>query len=347
MFDSIGKLVSAGIILLTFLSYLCPHVDPAGFPWLSFFGTAFPYLMLANAAQAVIWLWRRGRFAFYHIGILLVGWAYVDSFVGLSFSPGTVPESAISVATNNVGGIYRGHKRVTKELREKIVSNYANFMRENGFPDVLCTQETTGGFYRLLAEKLGYQHTFNLKKGTVIYSRFPMEAAGDIPFEKTWNSVLWADIRLPSGRLVRVYNVHLQSNRVTGDTEKVIEDSEFRDEQTWGEIGDILERVGGATRVRAQQVKLLHDHVAACPHPTIVCGDFNDTPNSYVYRVASENMKDTFRERGLGFGSTFAGVLPFLRIDYILTDKRLTTYACHRVRAEVSDHYPVFAEVGF
>lgn len=347
LLDNIAKTLSAAIVVLTFLAYLCPFVDPEAFPWLSFFGTAFPWVMLLNALFAVGWMWRRNRFWLYHVGILMVGWSYVSSFVGLNFGQSTVPENAISVATHNIGGIYRNHKRITRDIQEKTVSRYARFLQENGFPDVLCTQETTGGFYRLLAAKLGYEHTFNLKKGTVIYSRFPMEAGGDIPFGKTYNSTIWVDIRTPDGKLVRVYNVHLQSNKVTTDTEKVIEEGEFKGEQTWGEIGDILEKVGGATRVRAQQAKLLRDHIAACPHPAIVCGDFNDTPNSYVYRLVSENMRDTFRERGLGFGSTFAGALPFLRIDYVLTNRKIKTFACHRARVDMSDHYPVFAEIGF
>lgn len=346
LMDKIAQMMSAALIFCTFLAYLCPFVDPQYFPWLSFFGTIFPWLMLLNGFFALLWLWRRSRFALYHIGILAVGWHYVVSFVGLNFGQTVVPENAISVATHNIGGIYRNHKRITRDVQEKTVSKYAQFLQENGFPDVLCTQETQGGFYRLLASKMGYQHTFNMKKGTVIYSRYPMEAAGDIPFGKTYNSTVWADIRF-DGRLVRVYCVHLQSNKVTTATENVIEEGEFRDEQTWGEIGSILNKVGGATRLRAQQAKLLREHIADCPHPVIVCGDFNDTPNSYVYRAIGEQMSDTFRERGLGFGSTFAGALPFLRIDFVLTSPRLKTFACHRARVDLSDHFPVFAEVGF
>ena len=78
-----------------------------------------------------------------------------------------------------------------------------------------------------------------------------------------------------------------------------------------------------------------------------MCGDFNDTPNSYVYARLSEGLNDTFRDKGLGFGTTFGGALPMLRIDYILTDRDIKTYSCRTVRdGGFSDHYPVFVTVG-
>ncbi|MCC7245832.1 MAG: endonuclease/exonuclease/phosphatase family protein [Saprospiraceae bacterium] len=339
------QLISAVIILLTLFAYICPQVNPTTFSWFSFFGTAFPWLLLANLFLMGVWLWRWNRFAIYHAGILAFGWAYITGFIGFDFGKDVVPESAITVATHNLGGLFRGQK-VTDALREKMVSNYARFLQENGFPDVLCTQETSGKFYRMLAEKMNYPHTFNLKKGTVILSRYPIVAGGDVPFGKTANSTLWADVQLAEGKIIRVYNVHLQSNKVTVETEKVLDEGELDEEKTWHDIGSVLGRVGTATSVRAEQAIRLREHINACKYPVVLCGDFNDTPNSYVYAVLSGGLSDTFREKGLGLGTTFAGVLPLLRIDYILTEKSLKTFSCRTVRGNYSDHYPVFVSLG-
>jgi endonuclease/exonuclease/phosphatase family metal-dependent hydrolase len=340
------QILSAVVVLLTVLSYASPQVNPARFSWLAFLGTAFPWLLLANIGLALLWAWRLNRFALYHLGIIAFGWQHVTGFVGLDFGKDKVPESAITIATHNLGGIYQ-RREATDAWREKRVAAYAHFLQENGLPDLLCTQETSGKFYRLLAEKMGYQHAFNLKKGTVILSRYPIEAGGDVPFGKTANSTLWVDINL-NGKRVRVYNVHLQSNKVSADAEKVVGKGELDEGETWHEIGSVLDRVGNATSVRAEQAQRLREHIQACKHPVIVCGDFNDTPNSYAYATIAEGFSDTFREKGLGFGTTFAGVLPLLRIDYILTEKTLTTYSCRTVRtSDFSDHYPVFATIGF
>ncbi|MCC6412226.1 MAG: endonuclease/exonuclease/phosphatase family protein [Saprospiraceae bacterium] len=337
------KLVSAVVAVFTLLSYVAPHVNPVVFPWFSFFGTAFPWLLFANLALLAIWASRLNRFALYHLGLILVGWQYMTGFIGFNGGRDVVPEKSISVVTHNLGALFRG-KKMTDALREKTADAYVAFLEKNGAPDILCTQETSGKFYRLVAEKMGYEHTFNLKKGTVILSKYPMEGGGDIPFGKTANSTLWVDVRI-DGRTVRVYNVHLQSNKVTNDTEKVIEEGEL-EKETWHEIGSVLGKVGSATKLRTEQAQRLHQHITECTHPVIVCGDFNDTPNSFVYRLLSEGMNDTFRDKALGFGTTFAGVLPLLRIDYVLTDLRFKTYSCKTLRGNFSDHYPVRVDLG-
>ncbi len=337
---SIVRITSFIVVVMTMLAYLCPMVNPVTFRWLAFLGTAYPWLLAANVVLLVIWSWRKNRFALYHLGIILLGWEYLTGFVGFDFAKDTVPENAITVATHNLGGLFRG-KKMTDALREKTAGEYAQFLKENGDPDILCTQETSGKFYPLLAAKMGYAYNFNLQKGTVILSRYPMEGGGEIPFGKTANSTLWVDVRIDQ-QIIRVYSVHLQSNKVTNDTEKVIEDRELNDSETIHEIGSVLGRVGSATTVRAEQAQRLRDHIQRCPRPVLVCGDFNDTPNSYVYALLSPGLTDTFREKGLGFGTTFAGVLPFLRIDYILLEKSCKTLSCRTVHGNFSDHYPVF-----
>ncbi len=339
------KILSAIVVFLTLLAYVCPHVNPAVFSWLAFFGTAFPWILLANVFMILFWAWRRSRFALYHIGILAFGWQYVSGFIGFDFGKDSVPESAVVIATHNLGGLFHG-KKISDSLQEQTAAQYVRFLKDNGMPDILCTQETTGKMYHILAKKMGYDYTFNLKKGTVIFSRFPIDGGGEIPFGKTANSSLWADIRI-NNKLVRLYDVHLQSNKVASAAEKVIDDPELNEGETWHEIGSVLHQVGNATSRRADQAQRLREHIEASPNPVIVCGDFNDTPNSFVYALISEGLNDTFREKGLGFGTTFAGVLPMLRIDYILTEKSFTTFSCRTIRGTFSDHYPVSSAIGF
>jgi endonuclease/exonuclease/phosphatase family metal-dependent hydrolase len=338
------RLGGTATIVLTFLAYLSPYVNPSVFPWLSFFGTAFPWLLLLNGLLLLGWAWRRHRFALYHLGILLFGWPYITSFVGFHSPDKDLPPEAFSVATHNLGRMWKATK--TPEQYAALAEEYAQFWRAKGIPDVLCTQETRGQFYPLLAEKLGYPYKFNLKKGTVILSRFPLEAGGEAPFGKTSNSALWADVRIGK-RLVRVFNLHLQSNKVTSDTERVLEEGDLQEEKTWKDIRKVLRKVGGATRIRARQALLVREAVRESPHPVIICGDLNDTPNSYVYRQLTTGLTDTFREKGRGFGTTFAGALPLLRIDYALVDPMLRVHRCQIAKGPFSDHYPVVASLSW
>lgn len=337
------KGISALVILCMFLSMLNPHVDPEIFPYLVHFGTGYPIFFILNLFLFVIWAWERHRFALYHLGFLLLGLGLIGKTIRLNFKNPDVPETAITIVSHNIGGILLGKNLPAQQ--QKVVADYVQFLKENGFPDIICTQETNTVFHNLLAEKIGYPYNFNLKKGTVIYSRYELVAAGEIPFSKSNNSVLWADFKI-EGQLVRLYNAHLESNKVTADAEKVIDKGEIDDKETWYEIGSVLKRVSKASKARARQAKLIAEHIQACSHPVIFCGDCNDTPYSYTYETIVPGFQDAFLEMGTGIGSTYAGTLPFLRIDYFLATAQIRLYDFHTVRAAFSDHYPIIAEIG-
>ncbi|TNE68562.1 MAG: hypothetical protein EP344_01155 [Bacteroidetes bacterium] len=340
------KLLSALVILLTFLSYLAPFINPVLFRWLTFFGTAFPWFLLANTILLLIWASRMHRFALYHLGILFFGWQHVSNFIGFNLGNDPAPKKAITIGTHNLGGLFRGVHYEDAEW-ERIYDTYTRLLQENGSPDILCTQETGRNFFRSLGPRMGYTYSYDLNRGgTAILSRFPVLRGGKVPFGQPENSSIWADIQIGK-RTVRIYNVHLQSNKVTYDTKRMMDEPNLKDEKTWRGINKVLRKVGGATSIRAGQAVKLRDLIAASPHPVILCGDFNDTPNSFVYQTLSEPMTDTFREKGIGIGTTFAGSVPLLRIDYILTDPAIRPYSCRIVKSTISDHYSVLAEVSF
>lgn len=82
-------------------------------------------------------------------------------------------------------------------------------------------------------------------------------------------------------------------------------------------------------------------HVNSSPYKVILAGDFNDTPVSYFYRQVTDKLYDSFTESGNGFGSTYNGIFPLLRIDYIFHGEGLHSYN-HTVHSEqLSDHYAV------
>jgi endonuclease/exonuclease/phosphatase family metal-dependent hydrolase len=56
-------------------------------------------------------------------------------------------------------------------------------------------------------------------------------------------------------------------------------------------------------------------------------------------------MQDAFLTRGSGIGRTFAGLAPTLRIDYIFTDKSFTINSFRKINSDLSDHYPVIANL--
>ncbi len=87
------------------------------------------------------------------------------------------------------------------------------------------------------------------------------------------------------------------------------------------------------------------DEIRQSPYPVMVCGDFNDTPNSYAYFKIRDGLQDAFHSKGFGIGATYAGISPTLRIDYIFLDRRFRVNYFDRIRKELSDDYPILANV--
>jgi endonuclease/exonuclease/phosphatase family metal-dependent hydrolase len=92
---------------------------------------------------------------------------------------------------------------------------------------------------------------------------------------------------------------------------------------------------------RAEQVRSVRLEIDRSPYPVILCGDFNDTPASYVYHKIEQKLEDSFVEAGNGTGSSYAGILPAFRIDYIFHDTSFTAHNYKTLDANFSDHYPI------
>jgi endonuclease/exonuclease/phosphatase family metal-dependent hydrolase len=81
--------------------------------------------------------------------------------------------------------------------------------------------------------------------------------------------------------------------------------------------------------------------------PIILCGDFNDTPNSRVVRRIAERFDDAWVLSGEGDGFTIPVRKPAKRIDYIFISKRsgIVPLNAWVPYSEASDHLPVVTEL--
>jgi endonuclease/exonuclease/phosphatase family metal-dependent hydrolase len=179
----------------------------------------------------------------------------------------------------------------------------------------------------------------------VLLSRFPVVNSGGISFGELSSLSGWADI-VVMGDTLRVYILHLASNKITEESEQLIEEGKLREGRTWIAAGSLVRKYSSATARRARQADVIRGHIDASPYPVIVMGDFNDTPQSYAYAtICGETLHDSFVARGSGIGTTYAGSIPGLRIDYILTDLRIPVMLHEVPKLPYSDHYPVVAGV--
>ncbi len=337
-----GNLVT---ILLTFVSYLSPFINPASFWPLTFFGMAYPWLLLVNILFVLWWLFRKDRYLFFSLACIFLGWNHLTGFIGWQSPDSYDPEKVISILTYNIqSGLEYQKIKELKRIGDGPLFDVLHKSRPNS---LLCFQEIRRQYLKELSEELKYPHFHVLPKASAaILSPLPFLAKGGKRFQNSANSYLWVDVSIDNQR-IRLFNVHLQSNKVSVVTDKVLQEGHLQEKETWRDIRTVISKIKSATQARSRQAKALAQEIAASPYPVIVCGDFNDTPQSFSYHLLRQGLKDTFREKGQGFGTTYAGGIPALRIDYILTDPKFMVLDNQIPKVPFSDHYPVISHITF
>jgi endonuclease/exonuclease/phosphatase family metal-dependent hydrolase len=222
--------------------------------------------------------------------------------------------------------------------RQVSPSRIADVLREINV-DIVALQEvvcvTTGtreqDQARFLAEALAYDYRLGENRqlqggayGNVILSRVPLRAARN--YDLSWRryerrGCLRADIELPTGELLHIFNVHLGLS--------------------------FAER-----RYQARQLvgaKILHN--AELQGTRIILGDFNEWTRGLATRLLSHHLQSIDLGTYLGRTKTYPGFLPFLPLDHIYFDTALQLHSLtlHRSNLAVvaSDHLPLIAEFSF
>jgi endonuclease/exonuclease/phosphatase family metal-dependent hydrolase len=346
-------------ILCLITSYISPYISPAKYWVLAFFGLAYPIWLVINLFFLVLWIILFRKFAWVCLLAIVLGFNHILAIFPIQIKDHkTVPHGAIKIISFNVHSLYGiSNKSYTPKMRSKVTE----FLTEQK-PDIFCVQEffvkspDSSKVIERFTKEIGcryftYTNYQEIKDHTrinalAIFSKYPIVSNGYIKASDRSTFCVFADI-VVNGVKVRVYDLHLESIKFGNEdysfyahlTEK---DSTASDISTGSK--KIVTKLKKAFTIRANQVDMLKHHMSGSPYPLIVCGDFNDPPNSYAYQVLSTRLKDSFIQAGKGlFGGTYAGSFPSFRIDYILTDKSFDIFNYQSLRVGLSDHYPVSA----
>lgn len=299
-------------------------------------------MFILNTFFALLWISLRKKYLWISFITLLIGWSFHGRFVQFSVNRAPLEDAneanLLHVMEYNMHGLVDVPPFSVSKFEEK-KKNLSKYILE-AFPqiDILCSLEGTAGL------NIGLPHTIKAKKASIYtYSKYPIVAQGELQLpDQKYQFGIWADIKTPGG-VIRVYNLHLQSNRITAETEELMDEIKVQERDTWIRIGDVISKYRRATAIRSDQARWVKKHVDNCPHPVLLCGDFNDTPQSNAYQTISKNLTDSFRSRGKGIGTTYAGSLPALRIDYIMLSSQLKVRQHEVLEWDYSDHFPILA----
>ena len=144
---------------------------------------------------------------------------------------------------------------------------------------------------------------------------------------------------------VRVFSTHLQSVLFRSKDFHDIEIIKNVDDSILQASWSIVKKLRYAFRHRGDQAEEVRAQLDKSPYPGVICGDFNDVPNSYTYFTIRDGWQDAFLQKGFGIGRTYVHLSPTLRIDYIMADPRLEVLQCRKFTLPWSDHNPVVADM--
>jgi len=347
--------ILAGAALL--LSYLSTYISPAKIWVFAFFGLAYPYILIINALFMFVWILRLKKEFLLSFIIILIGINHLNNFIplrlGKDSKKGYVNESSrqLKILSYNVR-LFNIYEWLSDPDTNQDIFNFIRSER----PDIICLQEfysSTKSEYQ--PEKIkkffsdtpyntihySFKNGKNSGYGIATFSRYPIVNQGTISFPKTTNEAIFTDVVIGNDTF-RIYNNHLQSIQLQRRNYNFLDTLRLRyDDEQLKEIRDISSRLKTAYILRSAQVNAISKHISSSPYPVIVCGDFNDTPVSYSYRKMRKGLKDAFISAGQGVGSTYQGIFPYFRIDYIFHDKHFKPVLFEKVEAKLSDHYPI------
>ena len=312
----------------------------------SLFGMAFPYLLVVNLIFIVLWIIIKPRFTLFSIVIILAGYQHINNY--LQFSGKRTPEKGIRITSYNVKYFMGNSGFPNKENADHIL----NFLRQNN-ADIICLQEVRLNkrqIFDISNHKLSQINHMQLAHnsyagGPLTMTRFPILYMGEIRFKNSGNMIIYTDILINSDT-VRVFNCHLQSYKLGKNEISAIDSLDFdTDEETKKKFRQLGGKFKNALIKRAEQAATLREYLNQSPYPVIVCGDFNDTPVSFTYRMVRGNLEDSFTQSGIGTANTYNGKLPSFRIDYILHSNKFQSYNFEVSALNHSDHYPISCDL--
>lgn len=337
------------------------YFDPEKYWFISLLTLILPFLILTLVIFFVFWLFVRPFWCLISIVFLFIGRDAVQNIIPLRFASHfemKKDSSSIRVMSWNVEQLNIQHYKTDPGGLQKIL----NLIKKYD-PDIVSLQEVVAGenpdainYYPDIVKELGYKDNFFAYQltndfdrhhhfGTIIFSKFPIvRKQFMINNPDDYNSTFQFVDMVVGADTVRVFNVHLQSLKFSKENREYLDSLQITKPSATESKSVIRKYKRGLLR-RAVQARFLKDEMNHTPYPIILCGDFNDVPGSYAYNTIGEGLQNAFVKKGAGLSPTFDGISPTLRIDNIFTDNHFVISQYERIKSNLSDHFPIIADV--
>ncbi len=339
--DATISLLSLVALVAMWLALITSHYDPSASWIFPTVGLITPAIFVVTLLFALYWIIRwRLLYALLLALPLLIALPRVSHYARLETSKhyDKIPSrGVVRVMSYNT-------KHFVDPEGEVTTHEVAAFIEEQR-ADVICLQEFNAKRFKEEDEPqlIKNYHRANVRE-LAIYSRYKIIEVSEnlVSDEYDSGSGFWVDI-VVSSDTVRIYNIHLHSTAITVQDDDYLSSMQFVGDTVREDVlRGMISRFRNTSIGRADQADSVAYSIRQSPHRVIVCGDFNDTPNSYAFRRISKGLQDSFQEVGEGYTYTYRGFMNLLRIDYILVEEPTTVLSYEVIDSvKYSDHLPV------
>jgi endonuclease/exonuclease/phosphatase family metal-dependent hydrolase len=337
--------------------------NPARWWFTGFFSLGAFYLLVVLLGFIIFWLFAKPRWSIISIIAILLAWGPLHHIFPFRVSAEfTMQKNAgnMRIMSWNVEHFDILKHKTHPENKQKMLDLIREYQ-----PDIACLQEMVGAdsiakainYIPDILQQTGfenYHYSWNPKLdfdanhhfGIITLSKYPIIKKQTISFPPhDYNSIFQYTDIVKENDTIRVFNIHLQSLKFSNNNLKYIDNPSIKDAEAVKESKSIISKLKKGFVKRGVQADRIRDEINKSPYPVIVCGDFNDLPNSYAYCTIGSGLNNAFEQKGSGLGRTYSGISPTLRIDNIFTSKKMEVVQYNRIAKKMSDHFPVMADV--
>lgn len=348
-----GMIASLTVYLVTILSCFGGVIPPTFTAWGSILTIGMPVMLTISAVITILW------FCFGHW--IIGGAGVLTFFICLSPIRMWFPmngenepdpgQPSFTVLTWNIL-----HDRDLQDSNHSGSRTFAKILELD--PDIVCLQEIQGFTKENLhhydparIDSLMKRYPYVLGEDSYdlrILSKYPLR---HIYFGSVNHYTLaeYFTVRFPH-REIAMCNVHLPSFALD-ENEKHIFSGTDRNEKAPSKESmtkAILRKLNYAIPVRANAASKVNNGFQNLAMPVIVCGDFNDVPASWTYRLfLRSGFKDAFVETNFFPTYTFWPNGFRFHLDQIFYRGSVRPLSVKRIDIRTSDHMPLLATFEF
>ncbi|MCQ2288513.1 MAG: endonuclease/exonuclease/phosphatase family protein [Muribaculaceae bacterium] len=334
------------------------HVDPRHNAWPSLLTLGFPVVMAAMVIWMIVCLALRNWVAVaVNVAAVVASFPTIHSYVPLNVGEETYDKCySFTVMSYNVS-FFEPMTDNTPGATMKYILDVD--------PDFVVMQEASPyendmlgiSHIKALRATVEQRYPYHSKGGTdvAILSKYPYKVIEDKTMRNrvgldgpgsfhSYGKIFEVEV---NGQTIRLIGLHMQSVGLNAEDKQLYRDITNLKENvnTKAELKQVklslTDKVMASCVLRADEAQRVRDILDNTTVPVIVCGDFNDVPESFSYRtVMGHDMKDAYVECGTWPVNTFNSDRFYFKIDHMMY-RGVRAVSSRVDKAGASDHYPL------